>query len=134
MAREFNVFISHSWSYHDDLIRLRNLLINRNYFHVDFLEASYDVPINSDSASYIKQALKKKITDSDIVLVIAGVYATHSEWISWELETASRNNVPIVGVVPFGAERISTVVQEYADEIVRWNTESIVEAIRFHAT
>jgi len=133
MAREFNVFISHSWSYHDDLLRLRNLLSTRGYFHVDFYEASYDTPINSINASYIKQALKKKITDSDIVLVIAGVYATHSEWIGWELETAYKNNVPIVGVVPFGAERMSTVVKDYADEIVRWNTESIVEAIRFHA-
>jgi hypothetical protein len=38
--------------------------------------------------------------------------------------------IPIVGVVPRGAERVSAIISSRAKEIVRWNTESIVEAIR----
>ncbi|WP_214226183.1 TIR domain-containing protein [Pedobacter sp. B4-66] len=133
MATNFKIFISHSWTYHDDLIRLRNLLNTRGYFNVEFLEATADIPINSLHAPYIKRVLKKKIISSHIVLGIAGVYATHSDWMNWELLTAFNNNIPIVGIAPYGQERVSKIVQNYAEEIVRWNTESIVKAIRTHS-
>ncbi|GHT58034.1 hypothetical protein AGMMS50239_01710 [Bacteroidia bacterium] len=130
MARTYSVFISHSWQHIEDLKNLRNLLENRGYFNVQFEEATPDVPINSDNAYYIRQRLKQKISNSDIVLGIAGVYASHSEWMQWELDKAVELKVPIVGVIPRGQERISTVVSSRAKELVRWNTESIVEAIR----
>lgn len=53
MARDFRIFISHSWTYPKDLENLRNLLRSRNYFNVEFEEASADEPINSDNAAYI---------------------------------------------------------------------------------
>ncbi len=130
MAKTYKVFISHSWAYVEDLRNLRNLLEKRGYFNVQFEEATPDVPINSENANYIKQRLKQKISNSDIVLGIAGVYASYSDWMTWELDKALELGIPIVGVVPRGAERISTVVSSRAKEVVRWNTESIVEAIR----
>lgn len=130
MARIYKVFISHSWSYVSDLKSLQTLLENRGYFNVQFEEASPDVPINSVNADYIKTRLREKIRNSDVVLGIAGIYASHSEWMAWELDTAIKNNVPIIGVAPRGAERISTVVTSRSKEDVKWNTESIVAAIR----
>lgn len=130
MAKDFHIFISHSWKYPEDLENLRNLLRNRGYFKVEFEEASPDEPINSVNASYIKQRLKRKIENSDIVLGIAGMYASYSDWIEWELGKAIELSVPIVGVIPRGQERISTTVSSRAKENVRWNTESIVAAIR----
>lgn len=130
MAKDFHIFISHSWKYPEDLENLRNLLRNRGYFNVEFEEASPDEPINSVNASYIKQRLKRKIENSNIVLGIAGMYASYSDWIEWELGKATELRVPIVGVIPRGQERISTTVSYRAKENVRWNTESIVTAIR----
>jgi hypothetical protein len=130
MAKEYHVFISHSWSHVDDLKNLRNLLEQRGYFNVEFQEATPDVPINSDNAYYIRQRLKQKIQNSNIVLGIAGMYASYSEWMAWELDKAIELGVPIVGVIPRGQERISTTVSSRSKEDVRWNTESIVEAIR----
>jgi len=130
MAKTYNVFISHSWAYVNDLKNLRNLLNNRGYFNVEFEEASPDEPINSENASYIKQRLKQKIKNSDIVLGIAGMYASYSDWMEWELDTALDNDIPIVGVIPRGQERISQVVSSRSKQDVNWNTESIVEAIR----
>ena len=74
--------------------------------------------------------MREKIRNANIVLGIAGVYASYSDWMEWELDTAINNDIPIVGVIPRGQERISTVVSSRAEEIVRWNTESIVAAIR----
>jgi hypothetical protein len=130
MAKEYHIFISHSWSYPNDLENLRNLLRNRGYFNVEFEEASADEPINSANAAYIKQRLKQKIENSNILLGIAGIYASYSEWMVWELDKAIELGVPIVGVIPWEQERVSTMVSSRSKEDVRWNTESIVEAIR----
>jgi hypothetical protein len=61
------------------------------------------------------------------------MYASHSEWMEWELDKAIELSVPIVGVIPWGQERISTTVSSRAVASVRWNTESIVTAIRTYA-
>jgi len=133
MAKDYKIFVSHSWAHSDDLTALQNLLNSRGYFNVEFTEASKDVPINSENATYVKSRLKSKIINSDIVLALAGVYASHSDWMIWELDTAVSNSIPIVGVIPRGQERISKEVYSRSKEDVRWNTESIVEAIRKHA-
>jgi hypothetical protein len=130
MAKEYHIFISHSWVYPNDLRNLRKLLKDRGYFNVEFEEASADEPINSENAIYIKNRLKQKISKSNIVLGIAGMYASYSDWMSWELDKANELDIPIVGVIPWGQERVSKTVREKAKEVVRWNTESIVQAIR----
>jgi hypothetical protein len=130
MAKEYHIFISHSWAYPDDLKNLRKLLNERGYFNVEFEEASADEPINSANAVYIKNRLKQKISNSNIVLGIAGMYASYSDWMTWELDKAIELDVPIVGVAPWGQERVSKTVSDRAKEVVRWNTESIVAAIR----
>lgn len=130
MTKEYHIFISHSWKYPNDLENLRNLLRERGYFNVEFEEASADEPINSANAYYIKKRLTEKITNSIIVLGIAGIYASYSDWMEWELDKAIELGVPIVGVIPRGQERISQTVSSRSEEDVRWNTESIVAAIR----
>ena len=129
MAKLYKVFISHSWDHVDELKRLRNLLQNRGYFKVEFEEASPENPILSDKSKNIRNELSRRIEQSDVVLGIAGIYASHSDWMEWELNKAIEKNVPIIGVVPWGQLNISRVVSDKAEEIVRWNTESIVAAI-----
>lgn len=53
--------------------------------------------------------------------------------MKWELDKAVEKGMPIIGVIPRGQERISSIVSNRAIEIVHWNTESIVSAIRKHA-
>jgi hypothetical protein len=132
MAKDYKIFISHSWSYTEDLEALQKLLNARGYFNVTFLEATKNTPVDSENAAYVKTVLKARILQSNIILALAGVYATHSDWMIWELETAKANNIPIVGVIPRGQERISTEVYSRSIVDVKWNTESIVDAIRTH--
>ena len=46
---------------------------------------------------------------------------------------AENYSKPIVGVIPWGGERTLVRVRGVADAMVRWNTQSIVDAIRIHA-
>lgn len=133
MSKDYKIFISHSWAHVNDLKKLQNLLNARGYFNVEFMEASKDTPINSESATYVKSVLRQKIVNSNLVLGLAGVYASHSDWMIWELEISRINNIPIIGIIPWGQERISSEVSSRSIIDLRWNTESIVEAIRKYA-
>lgn len=48
MAKNYNIFISHSWAHSSDLQDLQKLLNSRGYFNVEFTEASKDVGNVSD--------------------------------------------------------------------------------------
>lgn len=133
MVNNYNAFISHAWDHHDDLVNLRILLSARGYFNIEYKEVSRDEPINSPNAVYIKRRLKEKIASSHIVLGLAGIYASHSDWMEWELDTAVELGIPIIGIAPLGQERISQTIAKRSIEIVRWNTESIVSSIRHNA-
>lgn len=134
MAKDYNVFISHSWQYSKDRKDLQSLLYGRGYFNVEFEEVPKDEPINSHNASYIKRRLKTKIENSNIVLGLAGMYANYSHWMDWELNKAKELGIPIVGVIPWGKRRVSSLVYDLSVYDVRWNTESIVDAIRTYAS
>lgn len=67
---------------------------------------------------------------ASVVLILAGAYATHSKWINKEIEIAKELRKPIVAVEKWGSERSSEAVKEAADETVKWNIQSIVDAIR----
>lgn len=129
MVKIYKVFISHSWGHIDDLEQLRNLLESRGYFNVEFTEFPPTDSIDSINTYYIRQRILERISASDVVLGIAGIYASYSDWMKWELNKAIEKGIPIIGVIPRGQERVSAVVKDRSSEIVRWNTESIVSAI-----
>jgi len=60
--------------------------------------------------------------------LLINVYSV--KYMEWELEKAVKLGIPIVGVVPSGQERLSTVVTSKSVKDVRWNIDSIVQAIR----
>lgn len=133
MAKEYKIFISHSWQYTDTLEALRNLINARGYFSATYEESTRDKPINSDDEGYVKRRLAQKIANSDVILVLAGVYASHSSWMQWELDKAIELGIPVIGVIPRGQDRISTIVSTRSVVDIKWNTESIVSAIRMYA-
>jgi hypothetical protein len=48
----------------------------------------------------------------------------------WEMAFARRIGTPIIGIVPRGNQCVPVAVQKSATDIVGWNTNSIVSAIR----
>ena len=67
------------------------------------------------------------------MLIIAGMYVNYSDAIQDEIDIAVAYNKPIIAVVPWGHTNIPTIVQQVAKEIVGWNRDSIVRAIRTYA-
>lgn len=134
MVTTYNLFISHSWTYGDAYEKLVNFFKQRPYFNYNNYSVPKDDPIhNAPNEALLYEAIKRQIAPSSIVIILAGVYATYSKWISREIKIAKTEFYtpkPILAVEPWGSEKTSTVVKNSADKIVGWNTESIVNGIR----
>ena len=132
--KTYNLFISHSWRYSDQYDRLVNLLRERGYFAFRNYSVPPDDPIHgAGNDAQLRRAIRNHMAPCHVVLILAGVYASYSKWINIEIELAEMNfsdPKPIIAIAPWGSERISKPVRAAADRIVRWNTESIVKAIR----
>ena len=128
---EYHIFISHSWSYSDHYDRLLGLLNQNPYFYYRNYSVPKDDPIhNAPNSQLLREAIKRQIQPASCVLILAGVYSTYSKWINIEIELAKIMNKKIIAVEPFGSERTSQVVKQNADVIVKWNSSSIISAIR----
>ncbi len=127
----YNIFISHSWSYGDQYNSLVGLLNSNPYFGYKNYSVPKDDPIhNAKNDSQLKEAIRRQMQPASCVLILAGVYANYSKWINIEIELAKEMGKKIIAVEYWGAERTSSVVKKAADDVVRWNSGSIISAIR----
>ena len=127
----YNIFISHSWSYSDQYQGLVELLNNASYFNYKNYSVPKDDPIHNASNIYeLKKAIRNQMQYASCIIILAGVYSTYSKWINIEIELAKEMGKKIIAVQPWGASRTSDIVKKSADEIVAWNSSSIVSAIK----
>lgn len=70
---------------------------------------------------------------ASVVLVLAGMYVAHSDWIQEEIDMAIGMGKPIIGVVPSENERVPVLVKENATELVKPDGNAILEAVERHA-
>lgn len=131
---EYHLFISHSWKYPDEYERFIDLLEGAPYFSFKDYSVPQDDPLSIYNKKYYESELRSKVRNQmracSVIIILGGVYASYSDAIDMEIELAQELGKPILGVEPYGSERISTAVREAADKLVGWNTDSIVRAIR----
>lgn len=131
--KTYDMFISHAWTYNDEYYRLVNMLNEADYFKWRNYSVPEHDPKDTKTKKALEEALRRQVRPVNIVVILAGMYATHSDWIEFEIEFAQAIEKPIIGIKPQGQERIPKVVQDAALEMVGWNTSSIVAAIRRQA-
>lgn len=78
----------------------------------------------------LKEAIRRQMQPASCILILAGVYSTYSKWINIEIELAQSMGKKIIAIELWGAERTSSKVKSATHSIVRWNIDSIVNAIR----
>jgi MTH538 TIR-like domain (DUF1863) len=128
VLRNYNVFISHAWKYNDDYYRIEKWLHEAPHFLWTNLSVPRHDPI-LDSARLTAE-LHNQMRPAHIFVILSGMYVAHSEWIQYEINFARRIGRPILGIRPWASTVVPVAVQEGADEIVGWNSDSIVSAIR----
>lgn len=126
----YRIFISHAWRYSDGYARALKFLSDANNF--SFI--NYSVPeskaFQGMSSTQLGEQMKAQIRPVQCVIVLAGMYVNHSNWIQYELNYAASLGKPILGIVPWRAERTPSAVSNAATRMVRWNSADIVSGIR----
>lgn len=129
--RKYSVFICHDWEYSDSYYRICEFLDEAPNFIWKNMSVPEHDPLDTDDM--LQKNLRDQIRPADVMLVLAGMYSARSGWMDWEMAFARRIGKSIIGIKPWGNVQLPTVVQNNADEIVGWNTATIVDAIRRHA-
>lgn len=126
----YRIFISHAWKYNDDYYRLAKRLKETP----NFLCANYSVPkhdpVDANNNPKLREELREQIRPVEVVVILGGMYVSFSNWIQFEIDYARELTKPILGIKPWGAQKMPQAVQDAADEIVGWNTPTIVNGIR----
>jgi hypothetical protein len=134
VLRTYHLFISHAWSYGEDYRNLVELLESAPNFSFKNYSVPEHDPLIEPGTSVGKKKLQGlidgQIRPASIVLVIAGMYVQYKDWIQYEIDSALSMGKPILGINPRGQIRSPSEVTSVADEMVNWNTASIVDAIR----
>ena len=129
--RTYSVFICHDWEYSDEYHRVCKFLNDAPSFAWENLSVPEHDPL--DTNDMLQKNLRDQIRPADVMLVLAGMYSARSGWMDWEMQFSRRIGKAIIGVRPWGNVQLPSVVQQNADEIVGWNSGSIVNAIRRYA-
>jgi hypothetical protein len=126
-----NVFISHIHEDDQGFLKLKNLLADNGMTIKDSSINSMNSN-EANSPEYIKDAiLAPQIQWAGTLLVYVSPNTKDSEWVNWEIEYAAKQGKRIVGVWEEEANecKLPSALTEYADAIVGWHGNSIIEAI-----
>ncbi len=120
LLKSRNLFISHSWAYGDAYDKLVDLLDAAPLFNYSNYSVPKNDPIhNAANTAALHQAIKNKMVFCNVIIIMAGKYATYSKWIQREIQIAKQDyDKPIVAVRPWANEQVSSVVRQNADLLV----------------
>lgn len=132
----YNIFISHAWKYSEHYKKIVQWL-NEAQDEGKFNWKNYSVPQHDPlidpnttvGKNKLKSELKEQIRPASKVIILAGMYVSYSDWIDFEIDTSVSFGKYIIGVKPWGQERIPSRVSSNSDVLVGWNKDSVVNAI-----
>ncbi|MEC3887416.1 TIR domain-containing protein [Xanthomonas campestris] len=126
----YRIFISHAWRYSEGYQRAIEFLNDASNFNWINYSIPSDKKFESMGVRALEEELRGQIRPVQCVIVLAGMYANHSDWIQFEIDFAKSLGKPILGIVPWGAERTPLSVTLAANKMVNWSSSSIVAGIR----
>lgn len=130
--KTYDLFLSHVWHRveNSEYYRLEMFLSEAPYFYWRNYSVPEHDPLETKTDGELRQALDRQIAPINCFLVVSGMYVNHRRWIQEEIAIAISYGKPIIGVAPWGQERMPIEVQNVAKEMVGWQTSSIVAAVR----
>lgn len=126
------MFVSHL---HEDDARIGDLkgLVDNRGLTIRDSSINAGRPNKANDPDYIKhQILAPRIDWASTMVVLISPETKDSEYVRWEIEHAAKTDTRIVGVYTRGSAECDMPdgLEDYADAIVNWNGDAIVDAIR----
>lgn len=126
-----NIFISHVHEDDSKLKELKDLLEKAGMVVRDY-SINSDKPNRAKNEDYIKnEILAPQIDQCSVLVVYISSETKNSKYVDWEIEYAHKQDKGIVGVWGRGEKEcaLPDSLDSYADEVVGWNSSSIIDAI-----
>ena len=134
--KEYHIFISHAWKYSEHYKKIVEWLNEAQEEGIvkwkNYSVPEHDPLIDPDTVvgkNTLKEMLKKQISPAVKVIILSGMYVAYSDWISYEIDTAVDYKKTIIGVRPWGQERVPEKVVANADVMIGWTKKSLIEAV-----
>jgi len=125
------IFISHAWQYSEHYWTMVKWFNEEpNFVWRNCSVPSHDGLPDKTSAG-LSRGMTRQIMPAQVVIALGGMYAAHSDWINYEIAEAQRMGKTIIGVKPWGQERVPLSVQTASVcPVVSWNRASVIQAVR----
>lgn len=133
---KYHIFISHAWMYSEHYCMVEDWL-DENQSKYLLSWDNYSVPLHAPDLDIntfagkekLREKLDGQIKRASIILILSGMYFNHPDWIEYEILTAVNNEKYIIGVKPWGQERIPQVITNNANVIIEWSKPNIIKAL-----
>ena len=126
-----NLFISHIHKDDEGINKIKKLA-GEHGMSVRDASITSDRPNSAEDENYIKyEILAPGIKWAGVLVVYVSPDTKHSRWVDWEIEYAQKQGKQIVGIWAYGEKdcELPKPLEDYADAVVGWNGESIIDAI-----
>jgi MTH538 TIR-like domain (DUF1863) len=124
------LFISHAWKYEEHYNTIEFWLNDAANFSWKNCSVPSTDALDDKTAAGLTKGMTRQINPAQGVIILAGMYAAHSAWIEFEINEAVRMGKVIIGVKPWGQERVPKIVTDNATVMVGWNSKSVLDAVR----
>jgi hypothetical protein len=136
MAATCDLFLTHAWRYHDDWLRMVELLNAQGVrswrnFSLPWYDPALD-PRTPDGGKVVRWGLETQIIPCHAVVLLAGVYQQLGcrTWVETEVEMARRHHKTIIAVPPRGTDTVPPEVLTLADTAAPWHGAAIMTLAR----
>ncbi|MEI8209183.1 MAG: TIR domain-containing protein [Methylococcales bacterium] len=124
------LFISHAWAYDEHYWTLVKWFDGEPNFTWKNCSVPNHDALPDKTSRGLSEGMTRQLAVAQGVIILGGMYAAYSGWIDYEIKEAQRLGKVIIGVRPWGAERIPINVQNASKVMVGWNRASIIQAVR----
>ena len=117
--KTYDLFISHAWTDNDEYYRILEFLNSAQRFQYRNYSVPEHDPLHTSTNNQLLEALVRQIRPVNCVLVLAGMYVNHREWMKAEIQIAQGFNKPIIGIMPWGQQRTPAEVQDASHAMIK---------------
>ena len=134
-ARQYDLFLSHAWRFHDDWNQLAERLDKaQGLSWRNFSLPWHDPAMNANTpvgGKFIRQFLESQIKPVHCVVFLAGVYEIKSArtWLDMEVEMARKHHKPIIAVPAIGKDSVPDEVSALCDAATSWDTMAFLATL-----
>lgn len=128
-ARKRKTFLTFHYEDRSQVSGFRLMLHNPGVA-LDLYDLGLTEAVQSDRKPYIRQAIKEKISRSEVVICLIGNGTAWRDWVDWELQTGLDLRKGLCGVrLKDSRGRTPPLLKDVGAPIAAWNMQEIVSAI-----